>query len=49
MLGYTIEEIVNRNFNKFLIGPSGEVMNRFSTRDEPTGETVTAAIEAALK
>jgi len=37
------------NFNKFLIGPSGEVINRFSTRDEPAGETVTAAIKAALK
>jgi glutathione peroxidase len=37
------------NFNKFLVGPTGKVINRFSTRDEPTGKDVITAIEAALK
>jgi glutathione peroxidase len=36
------------NFEKFLIGPSGEVVARFSPRVEPEDETVVAAIEAAL-
>ena len=36
------------NFEKFLIGPSGEVVARFSPRVEPEDETVVTAIEAAL-
>jgi glutathione peroxidase len=36
------------NFEKFLIGPSGEVVARFGPRIEPEDEQVVAAIEAAL-
>jgi len=36
------------NFEKFLIGPSGEVVARFDPRVEPEDEQVVAAIEAAL-
>ena len=39
---------VQWNFEKFLIGPSGEVVARFSPRVEPEDETVVAAIEATL-
>ena len=36
------------NFEKFLIGASGEVVARFGPRIEPEDEKVVAAIEAAL-
>ncbi|WP_415949500.1 glutathione peroxidase [Streptomyces sp. KLOTTS4A1] len=36
------------NFEKFLIGPSGEVLGRFRPRTEPEAGEMTAAIEAAL-
>ncbi|HKJ68033.1 MAG TPA: glutathione peroxidase [bacterium] len=36
------------NFNKFLIGPDGTVLNRFASKDEPKSEKVVQAIEAAL-
>lgn len=36
------------NFNKFLINRNGEVIARFSTRDEPESAKVTKAIEDAL-
>jgi glutathione peroxidase len=36
------------NFEKFLIGTSGEVVARFGPRIEPEDEKVVAAIEAAL-
>jgi glutathione peroxidase len=36
------------NFNKFLIGRDGTIINRFATRTEPLAEDVIAAIEAAL-
>ena len=39
---------VKWNFEKFLIGRDGEVVNRFRTRVRPTGDEVTAAIEWAL-
>ena len=39
---------VQWNFEKFLIAPSGEVMNRFRPRTEPDSPEVIAAIEAVL-
>lgn len=36
------------NFNKFLIGRDGKIVARFDSPDEPDGEKVTKAIEAAL-
>ena len=40
---------VTWNFNKFLANHKGEVIKRFSTKDDPESETVTDAIENALK
>lgn len=37
------------NFNKFLIDRKGNVVARFSSKDTPEGEAVTAAIEKYLK
>lgn len=37
------------NFNKFLIDRQGKVVARFSSKDTPDGEAVTAAIEKYLK
>ncbi len=39
---------VKWNFEKFLIGRDGQVVNRFRTRVNPTSEPVTAAVEWAL-
>lgn len=39
---------VKWNFGKFLIGSDGKVLARFASADEPDGEKVTKAIEAAL-
>jgi len=39
---------VQWNFEKFLIAPSGAVMNRFRPRTEPDSPEVIAAIEAVL-
>ena len=39
---------VQWNFEKFLIAPNGEVVNRFRPRTEPDAPEVIAAIEAAL-
>ena len=39
---------VQWNFEKFLIAPSGEVVNRFRPRTEPDATEVIAAIEAVL-
>ena len=36
------------NFEKFLIAPGGEVVNRFRPRTEPDAQEVVAAIEAVL-
>lgn len=36
------------NFNKFLIDRNGKVVARFSSKDKPEGEAVTAAIEKYL-
>ncbi len=36
------------NFNKFLIGRDGTILDRFGSRDEPGDKQVVAAIEAAL-
>jgi glutathione peroxidase len=36
------------NFNKFLVDKSGKVVARFSSKDTPESETVTAAIEKYL-
>jgi glutathione peroxidase len=44
--GYTGD--IRWNFEKFLIGPSGDVLARFSPRVEPEDETVVSAIEGAL-
>ena len=44
--GYTGD--VRWNFEKFLIGTTGEVVARFGPRVEPEDEQVVAAIEAAL-
>jgi glutathione peroxidase len=37
------------NFEKFLVGPSGEVVARFSPQTDPESPDVIAAIEAALE
>jgi glutathione peroxidase len=37
------------NFNKFLVGPDGTVINRFDTRTDPLDEEVIRAIENALR
>jgi glutathione peroxidase len=37
------------NFNKFLIDRQGNVVARFSSKDAPDGQAVTAAIEKYLK
>ncbi|WP_232663675.1 glutathione peroxidase [Pseudonocardia sp. TRM90224] len=39
---------VQWNFEKFLIGPDGTVLNRFRPRTEPTSDEVVTAIEKAL-
>lgn len=39
---------VQWNFEKFLIAPNGEVVNRFRPRTEPDAPEVIAAIEAVL-
>jgi glutathione peroxidase len=39
---------INWNFEKFLIGRDGQVINRFSPRTKPDAAEVTSAIEAAL-
>jgi glutathione peroxidase len=36
------------NFEKFLIGPDGEIVERFRPRTEPESAEVTSAIEAVL-
>ncbi len=37
------------NFNKFLIGRDGKILNRFEPKTKPDSEEVVKAIEAALK
>ena len=37
------------NFNKFLVGRSGEFIARFGSKDNPQAQKVVAAIEAALE
>lgn len=37
------------NFGKFLVGRDGKLIARFASKDEPDSETVTKAIESALK
>ncbi|MGX7681979.1 glutathione peroxidase [Jatrophihabitans sp. DSM 45814] len=44
--GYTGD--IRWNFEKFLIGPSGEVVARFDPRTEPEDASVVTAIEASL-
>ncbi len=44
--GYTGD--IRWNFEKFLVGPSGEVVARFGPRTEPEDEQVVKAIEATL-
>ena len=39
---------ISWNFNKFLVDRSGKVVARFSSKDKPDGEAVTAAIEKYL-
>lgn len=39
---------VKWNFGKFLIGRDGKILARFASGDEPDGEKITQAIEAAL-
>jgi glutathione peroxidase len=40
---------IDWNFNKFLIGKDGKILNRFVSDDEPDGNKVIVAIEEALK
>ena len=40
---------VSWNFNKFLIDKSGNIVGRFESKDTPESDTVTGAIERALK
>ncbi|MDQ1751013.1 MAG: glutathione peroxidase [Pseudonocardiales bacterium] len=44
--GYTGD--IRWNFEKFLIGPSGEVVARFDPKTDPEDDRVSAAIEATL-
>ncbi len=37
------------NFNKFLVGRDGRIVGRFRTQDEPGGELIVEAVEAALR
>lgn len=37
------------NFNKFLIGPDGQILNRFGSKVKPESEEITGAIEAILE
>jgi glutathione peroxidase len=39
---------ISWNFNKFLIGRDGKVINRFGTRTAPDGKEVVEAVEKAL-
>ncbi len=39
---------VTWNFNKFLIGRDGTILDRFDSKDEPLGKKVKDAVEAAL-
>lgn len=39
---------VKWNFGKFLIGRDGKILARFASADEPDGDKLTKAIEAAL-
>lgn len=39
---------ISWNFNKFLANDKGEIVARFSSKDDPESETVTAAIEKQL-
>lgn len=39
---------VQRNFEKFLLAPGGEVAHRFRPRTDPLAPEVIAAVEAAL-
>ncbi|TFG63338.1 MAG: glutathione peroxidase [Spirochaetales bacterium] len=36
------------NFNKFLIGRDGSIINRFASKDEPLSQTIVQAVEGAL-
>ena len=36
------------NFNKFLVGRSGQVIDRFGSRAKPTGDAIVKAVEHAL-
>ncbi len=38
----------NWNFNKYLIGPDGRLVQHFSSRDTPNSEIVTSAIDQTL-
>lgn len=40
---------ISWNFNKFLIGRDGAILNRFGSKDKPRSEKVVQAIEDALK
>jgi len=40
---------ISWNFNKFLIGRNGAIVNRFGTRTKPESDEVKSAIEAALR
>jgi glutathione peroxidase len=40
---------ISWNFNKFLIGRDGTILNRFGSRDSPESEKVVTAIEEALE
>jgi glutathione peroxidase len=40
---------ISWNFNKFLIGKDGKIINRFGSRVKPQAQEVITAIESALK
>lgn len=40
---------ISWNFNKFVIGPDGKIINRFGSRTKPSDKKLIGAIEGAMK
>lgn len=48
-VGHNFGGKVSWNFNKFLIGKDGKIINRFGSKVKPEDEKIVKAIEEALK